>query len=172
MLPPLALLRPSLRLECLLCLPISMKFYTCFKVHIKYFFLHENFTKSLILLCSLLNLLVFHQHSELWQWFSIFFPSQYFPQNHDVSSHMMAHGNITLTFPWLSLFWNLYFYSIYVLYLYFIQLFMSTASSRISQIRTAHYQKIKFQRSTLRPHPHLLFLHIFLPFTICFFVFF
>lgn len=45
--------RPSFRLKCLLCLPVSMRFNTCFKGHIRYFFLHENFTKSLILLRSL-----------------------------------------------------------------------------------------------------------------------
>lgn len=87
---------------------LTMKFCTCYKAHIKCFFplwKLNQVSYSTHPLC--LNLLVFHNIQTLWQWFSIFFPAQYFPPNHDVNSHVIAHGTISLLFPWPPLFWSL-----------------------------------------------------------------
>lgn len=84
---------------------LTVKFYTCYKGHINHFSLHENFTKSLILLILFAWIsLYFLNIQKLWQWYSIFFPPHYFPPNLDVGSHVTAHWTISLMFLWSILF--------------------------------------------------------------------
>lgn len=91
---------------------LTLKLCTCYEAHIKYFFLHEHFTTSLMILILFAWISrYFTNIQNLWQWFSNFFPSQFCLPSHDVSSHVMAPWTISLMFPWPPLFWSLPFHS-------------------------------------------------------------